>query len=188
MRSIIKIVLVSFLLFGCGPKLKVYSIHDLMKSRKIRNDDYYLKDKSRSYELLKGKWIWTNQADTLVVNIIPVYKKKYYNNKFGGKKNAYHDTAILELKFIESGSTIVDEFGSVKADSCLYASPLGIYTNMFYLYNRCRTGIYDHPILINIGGHLVLVNKWNGDEGALIEKEGEYKIVIPRTITLKRME
>lgn len=159
-----------------------------MKGVKLRDDNYYLKDESLSYEQLKGEWLWTNKSDTLTLKIVPIYKKKYDENIYSKRQNAYYDTALIQAKFSKQGDVIVNQISYPENDVCLFAQPLGIYTTMFYVYNKCRIGVFDQPVLMFAGNDLVLVNKWNEEEGVFFEKDGEYKIVIPRTITLKRLE
>ena len=72
-------------------------------------------------------------------------------------------------------------------ENCLYADHLGVYTNMFYVLERCIGPNYSPATLIYVGNDLLLINQWNEKEGVFIKKEGAYEVKIPRTITLKRM-
>lgn len=187
MRSILTLIFISALLYGCGPKLKVYNQHALLVPINLKSDNFYTKDFSGSYERLKGAWMWTNNIDTLILKFTPIYKKKY-NEKIFGYKNAYYDTSQMAIKYMENSKVLVDDLNRSNSENCFYASHLEILTTMFYLYNKCVMGKFNHPVLMFTGNDLVLVNKWNEEEGVFLEKEGEYKIIIPRTITLKRME
>jgi hypothetical protein len=156
-----------------------------MKPVDKRKDNFYIKDFSGSNERLKGKWIWTNNKDTLVLKFTPIYKMKYDERVFN-YKNAYYDTNKINIKYIEKGNVLFDNLEEGSLENCLFANHLEILTTMFYLYNKCESGIFNHPVLMIVGNDLVLVNKWNEDMGVLIEGK-EYKVKIPRTFTLKRL-
>ncbi|THV57608.1 hypothetical protein EZV76_14705 [Flagellimonas alvinocaridis] len=175
------------LFLGCNSNLKLYDQHALLKPIKRVKDDFYIKDFSNSYKRLEGNWVWGSGKDTLVLKFTPIFKKKYEENIFG-YKNAYYDTCLITLKYLSNGTEILNTLDKIRTENCLYAGHLEIITTMFYVYNKCRLGVFDQPVLMFAGNDLVLVNKWNEEEGVFFEKDGEYKIVIPRTITLKRLE
>tara|TARA_R110000796_G_C14540824_1_gene432881 strand:- start:159 stop:722 length:564 start_codon:yes stop_codon:yes gene_type:complete len=172
---------------GCSPKLKVYDVFGLMEDIKTKKDNYYIKDVHNYYDRLKGNWIWTNNNDTLILKSTRINKKRFGDNWLGNK-NTFYDTNEITYKYIKDGKEIIDQFNENEPEGCLFADHLGIYTNMFYVYWRCGGFVVDPPVLLFIGNDLVLINKWNEEEGVFLEKEGKYKIIIPRTITLKRME
>lgn len=172
---------------GCKPKLNIYNQHALLEPIKRSMDNSYTKDFSGSYDRLSGDWIWTEDHDTLVLNFKTIYKKKY-EEKIFGYKNAYYDTSQMTIKYFSDGKVKVDSVSKKETKPCFYVGNLEVLTTMFRLFNRCQTGVYDHPILMFAGNDLVLINKWSEEKDVFFEREGEYKIVIPRTITLKRME
>tara|TARA_R110000868_G_C10775693_1_gene755091 strand:- start:84 stop:644 length:561 start_codon:yes stop_codon:yes gene_type:complete len=180
-------ILMAVVLFtGCSSKLKIYNLYGLMEDTKIKKDNYYLKDVHNYYKRLKGTWVWANKSDTLLFEINPVYKKRIPKMYPFDNRNTYYDINEISFKFISDNGLILNEYNSTN-NNCLIASPMGIYTNKFYLYNSCynQSG---SPILMYVGNDLVLIHDWNEEEGVFLEKEGEYKIIIPRIIILKRME
>jgi hypothetical protein len=181
------ILIVIILLASCSPKLKVYDIYGLMENIKIKKDNYYLKDTHNYYNRLKGHWVWVGGGDSLILKIKPVYKQKF-NTNFFDSTNTYQDINKINFKFVKDGDIITDLIDSKNQNNCFRASPMGIYTNMYYVYRYCGEMVVDPTILMFVGNDLVLINKWNEEEGVFLEKDGEYKIVIPRIITLKRIE
>ena len=179
-------ITIAILFFNCKPKLKIYDTYALMKDIHKRDDNFYVKDISKNYRHLKGNWQWTNELDTLIIEIKPIFKKKLGENYYPPKKNAFYDTNQINVKFIKNGEVIVDQI-NIEHENCLYVDHLGVNTNMFYVYERCTGPNYVKPILMFVGNDLLLINRWNEKEGVFIKKEGAYEVKIPRTITLKRM-
>lgn len=180
------IICLTILFFGCSPKLKVYSIHSLMEDKKIREDNFYLRDKSNTYERLKGTYLWSNGLDTLILKFTPIYKKKITGGHLNPPKNAFFDTNEIKLRHVKDGKVIFDNFEHDYTKVCLYADHFGVYTTQFYFYNRCD-GKPGGPLILFLRDDILLVNQFVPDYYTLLKKEGEYEVVIPRNIVLKNI-
>ena len=167
-------------------KIKIIDIHTNIYRKGLRKN-FYLKDKSKSFETLKGTWVWSNDTDSLIVESLPVYRKPYESpNK--NTKNAYYDSGVLNIKYIKDGKLIFDNTNKGIVESCLVTSPFKVQTNVFYLNNHCKGDSGSYLILRGDFQQLFLVSPYTEKEKVLLEKEGEYKVVIPHSIVLDKVD
>ena len=187
--KILKLLLCLLLFCACSPKLKIVSIHKPTYKKELKNN-FYLKDKSKSFERLSGKWIWSSDTDTLIIEATPIYKKPRLKNPFSHNSynnNAFYDTCILNVKYIKEGKIIVNNIGPSKRDSCLVVSPFKIQTNVFYLKNRCQKDNGSYLTLRGDNEQLFLISPYVIKERVLVKKEGKYEVVIPHSIVLDKV-
>ncbi|TVZ21791.1 hypothetical protein JM84_0671 [Dokdonia sp. Hel_I_63] len=184
--KILKLLFCILLFSSCSSKLKIIDIHK-PTYKKISKKDFYMKDKNRSFERLKGQWLWTNASDTLTLKITPKYKIKY-DEKVSHFENAYYDTADIEVKYIKNGITVYNDINKNNGQ-CLVPSPFKIHIDMFYLFNFCnlRSNSPSYLIFMAGGNSLSLLSPYVENEKVLLKKEGEYEVVIPHSIVLDRV-
>lgn len=186
MKKISCIIFIASILSSCSPKLKVYRIHVPRYGKKKLTKNFYMKDHGRSFENLKGTWMWSNSTDTLTLKIKPYYKKPY-ESKIFDYENAFYDSSSIKMKYVKNGKIVFDNLDEDILDSCLYARTFEIHTDMFYLNNRCNSKF--------TGAYLIFMNDFNGlsllgratDRTVLLKKENEYEVVIPNSIILDRI-
>ncbi|TVZ21797.1 hypothetical protein JM84_0677 [Dokdonia sp. Hel_I_63] len=183
--KILKLLFCIFLFYSCSSKIKIIDIHKTTDNENLKKN-YYLKDKNRSFERLSGKWLWSNNIDSLIIEATPFYKKRR-QSPVRDYENVFYDTCILNVKYVKKGETIIDNIGPSKGDSCLVVSPFKVQTNVFYLKNRCQKDNGSYLALRGDNEQLFFISPYVKQERVLVKKEGEYEVVIPHSIVLDRV-
>ena len=175
------------LLSLCNNKLHVYSIHELLYKTELKNN-FYLKDKNRSFENLKGKWIWENDNESLILGFNPNYKK-VYTRKFTKHNNAYYDDSDIKIKYIKNDSTIYNNLNNGLSENCIKVKNFKIYTNLFFLKNNCNENHdLSYMALMNNFKSLCIINPSTDNRNfILFETEDGTEIVILNSIILDRV-
>lgn len=185
MKKILKLLMVSFLFCACSSQVKTINMHTSLSNKNLKKN-FYLKDENRSFERLKGTWVWTSKKDSLIIESIPIYKKPY-DKTLNTYENAYYDSGVLNVRYVKDGEVILDRIGKKTTKNCLIISPFKVQTNVFYLNNFCKKDNGSYLILRGDNEQLFLVSPYTEKEKVLLSKDGEYEIVIPHSIVLDRI-